>query len=584
MREDLELIGDAVRSVAPLLVSALKRGQLLRPSCELFEPDPDVMCEYDVRVPVSDGLRLTANVFRSRRADKGGERVPVIMCAHPYDNRLIPALGTTPLGGPPQQYRFIPQAGRPRFSTLTSWESPDPDFWVRAGYAVVNLNLPGFASSEGPPSMFSEHQARCFHDAIEHIASRPWCTGAVGLSGVSFLAISQYYVAAGAGHGKPPSALRAISPWEGISNPYRDVMAPGGVVDRGFAAMWWFTEVLPVLAGEPADFIETEGARPPELLRLHRLYDDFWRAKVPELHKIELPMLVCASFSDHNLHTVGSFRAFTQAASENKWVYTHRTGKWDAYYSPEVLELTRRFMDRFVKGEENGFEDTPAVRLEVRRSGSVIQEVRGESAWPLANTRHEQLYLDGEALTAEPGEASQSSFDARRGSLRFVHRMARDTELTGYFRVRLWLELQGDPGEDAPDDVALCVYLRKLDRHGAVVAFRGTVGSVNDGVARGYLQASLRELDEEASTPHWPVLACTRRQPLTVGEVVALDIGILPSSTWFDEGDSLELIVAGHEVIASPPFRKDLSGNRGRVVVHQGGELASHLVVPNTTR
>src|SRR6476659_4432660 len=70
-------------------------------------------------------------------------RLPVVMCAHPYDNGKIPARGTTPFGGPPVQYRIIPQVGRPRFSTLTSWEAPDPDFWVRAGYAVVNLNLPG---------------------------------------------------------------------------------------------------------------------------------------------------------------------------------------------------------------------------------------------------------------------------------------------------------------------------------------------------------------------------------------------------------------------------------------------------------
>jgi predicted acyl esterase len=64
-------------------------------------PDPDILCEYDVEVPIADGVRLTANVFRSRAAQGRGARVPVVMCAHPYDNRLIPALGTTLLGGPP---------------------------------------------------------------------------------------------------------------------------------------------------------------------------------------------------------------------------------------------------------------------------------------------------------------------------------------------------------------------------------------------------------------------------------------------------------------------------------------------------
>ncbi|MEK6585419.1 MAG: hypothetical protein AABZ24_03670, partial [Nitrospirota bacterium] len=81
------------------------------------------------------------------RAAAAGEPVPVVMCAHPYDNHLTPALGKTPFGGPPLQYRMVPQVGRPVFSTLTSWEAPDPNFWIPNGYAVVNMNLPGYANS-----------------------------------------------------------------------------------------------------------------------------------------------------------------------------------------------------------------------------------------------------------------------------------------------------------------------------------------------------------------------------------------------------------------------------------------------------
>ena len=88
----------------------------------------------------------------AQRAAERGEKVPGVMCAHPSDNRLIPALGKTPLGGAPIQYRMIPQDGPTRFSRQTSWESPDPNFWVPAGYAVVNMNMPGYASSGGPVS------------------------------------------------------------------------------------------------------------------------------------------------------------------------------------------------------------------------------------------------------------------------------------------------------------------------------------------------------------------------------------------------------------------------------------------------
>jgi predicted acyl esterase len=167
---DLPGLYETFKAARPLLGNAFRSGRIFRPQCRVTKAHPDILCEYDLAIPMSDGTHLTANVFRSRSANDRGERCPVVMCAHPYDNHLIPALGKTPLGGPPQQYRIIPQAGKPEFSELTSWEAPDPNFWIPAGYAVVNLNLPGYANSGGRPSVFSIHQATCFSDAIEWIS------------------------------------------------------------------------------------------------------------------------------------------------------------------------------------------------------------------------------------------------------------------------------------------------------------------------------------------------------------------------------------------------------------------------------
>jgi predicted acyl esterase len=221
------------------------------------------------------------------------------MCAHAYNNHLTPALGQSRLGGAPQQYRLIPQAEKPMFSKLTSWESPDPNFWVSGGYAIVNMNLPGYANSDGPPSAFSEHQGKCYYEAIEWVAKQPWCTGKVGLNGVSFLAISQYHVAACQAYGGPPPSLCCISPWEGLTDPYRDIFAFGGLSEVGFPAFWWATEVKPALNGTQKDFVESEGCIPTDYLKNHPLYDDFWKAKAAKLDEITIPMLVCASFSDH---------------------------------------------------------------------------------------------------------------------------------------------------------------------------------------------------------------------------------------------------------------------------------------------
>ena len=232
----------ALPSAWPLLKRAVVSGQLFKPACELTQPHPDILCDYNVQVTIADGIVLTANVFRSRKAQQTGLRVPVVMCAHPYNNQLLPALGRTPFGGPSPHYRVVPQVGRPRLSTLAGWEAPDPSFWVPAGYAVVNLNLPGYGTSGGPPTLFSDHQAKSYYEAIEWVARQSWCTGKVGLSGVSYLAVSQYHVAACQHYGGPPPSLRCISPWEGFADIYREVACPGGSRTQGFSRFWWAIE------------------------------------------------------------------------------------------------------------------------------------------------------------------------------------------------------------------------------------------------------------------------------------------------------------------------------------------------------
>ena len=581
----LDEIVQLLRNVSPVALRALRTGQFFRPSCRLTPVDPDLLCDFDVKVPVSDGFELTASVFRSKAREAQGEAMPVVMCAHPYDNRLVPYLKKTPLGGPPQQYRLIPQEGKPEFSVATSWEAPDPNFWLSKGYAVVNLNLPGYANSGGAPSVFSEHQGKAFYDAIEWVGAQPWCTGSIGLNGVSFLAISQYHVAACRAYGQAPPSLKAISPWEGVADIARDLFAPGGVRETGFPIFWWFTEVKPVLAGSVEDFVAVEGGTPLEWHDQHPVYDDWAEAKQPDLEAIDLPTLLCATFSDQGVHNPGAFKAFLRIGSHQKWLYTHRRLKWDAYYSSEVQELTCEFFDCFVKGEsDNGFASRPPVRLEVRASRDEIVEVREESAWPLPGTRYDRFYLDpgSEALVSSPPvEAGEASYDARRGRAVFRHAFETDTEITGHMVLRLFVEVRSDDPVGPPlDDGVLCAVLDKCDASGRRVPFYGSVGNKNDGVSRGFARVAAREIDEARSTPWLPFLPLRKEKPLSPGEVAEVAMEIYPSSTLFRAGESLELTIAGHEIRPSPPFRKDVSANRGLHVIHASAEHPSHLLVP----
>ena len=471
-------IRELLRNVSPVALRALRTGQLFRPACRLTPVDSDMVCDFDVKVPVSDGFSLTASVFRSKTAEARNQPMPVVMCAHPYDNRLVPYLKKTPLGGPPQQYRMIPQEGKPEFSVVTSWEAPDPNFWLSAGYAVVNLNLPGYASSGGPPSVFSESQGKAFYDAIEWVAAQPWCTGQIGLNGVSFLAISQYHVAACRAYGQAPPALKAISPWEGVADLARDLFAPGGVRETGFPIFWWFTEVKHVIAGSVDDFVASEGGTPLEWQDQHPVYDDWAESKQPDLEAIDLPTLLCASFSDQGVHNPGAFKAFLKIGSKQKWLYTHRRLKWDAYYSKEVQELTREFFDCFVKGEhDNGFTERPPVRLEVRASRDEIVAVREEAAWPPPDACYQPLYLDSRsaALTEEPSkDPHEASYDAKRGRLIFRHHFEADTEISGHMVLHMFVETRAREGSGAAPG-----------RHGAL---RGARQARHHGPSRALLR------------------------------------------------------------------------------------------------
>jgi len=577
--------GSLLKSLGPLLGNALISGQLFKAEAELTKADPDILSEYDVKIPMSEGFNLTANIYRSKTAAENGEKVPVVMCAHPYNNHLTPALRKTPFNGPPQQYRMIPQAGKPVFSELTSWESPDPNFWVPEGYAIVNLNLPGYANSEGPPTAFSEHQGKAYYEAIEWAAKQPWCNGKIGLNGVSFLAITQYHLAACQEYGGAPPSLKAISPWEGLTDVYRDIFCAGGVPEVGFPLFWWVTEVKPSINGTEEDFVKAEGSIPTDYIKNHPFYDDFWKAKAAKLDEITVPMLVCASFSDHGLHTMGSFRAFEKASSEYKWVYTHRWGKWDAYYSQSVQEMTKDFMDCFLKGDTtSGFLQTPPVRLEVRSSLKEIKEVRYENEWPIARTQYNKLFMgkSQQSLSLEnPEKPMKIEYSAKKGKAVFNFNFNEDTELSGYMKVRVWVEARPKKtGDPTPEDMVLYVAVNKLDHNGKSVRFYGSVGSSKDMITRGWVKVSRRELDPHESTEWHPVQKGTSELLLKPSEIVSVDIELYPSSTFFSAGESLQLIIASDEIIPSPPYKKSAVINSGIHVLHFGGKYDSYLLIP----
>ena len=125
-----------------------------RPGVKILKAPPGIEVDWDVPVKVRDGMVLRVDVFRP----KDGAPVPVIMSAHPYGKDEIPAR-TRSGRGVDLQYRLFPQPHPIEFSEWTSWEPPDPAFWVPRAYAVVNVDLRGGGTSEGVGELFSYQEA-----------------------------------------------------------------------------------------------------------------------------------------------------------------------------------------------------------------------------------------------------------------------------------------------------------------------------------------------------------------------------------------------------------------------------------------
>jgi putative CocE/NonD family hydrolase len=280
---------------------------------------------------------------------------------------------------------------------------------------VINADLRGCGHSDGTAQLLSQQEGRDTADLIQWAGTQTWSDGRVVMLGGSYLAISQYAAAA-----EHPSALRAIVPWEGFTDPYRDFALPGGVPERGFLRVWG--TMLRRTIRQAYDL----AAMP----RTHPLRDALWASLTPDLAQIDVPMLVCGSFSDQALHSRGSIRAFDRARSAHARLYTHRGGKWSTFYSSEARAEQLAFIRGVLEGTAA---QTRSVRVEVREDRTTITSVREETEWPLPATRWRRLHLGhaGALTDRPPTEQGNITFGLRSHAAAFSWTFTADTEVTG---------------------------------------------------------------------------------------------------------------------------------------------------------
>ena len=473
------------------------------------------------------------------------------------------------------------------------------------GYVVVKIDSRGAGKTPGFLDVNSPAESRDLYDAIEWAAAQPWSNGKVGLLGISYYAAGQWSVAA-----LRPPHLAAMIPWQGTHDFYRDRTRQDGIFSAGFLHSWWPRSVLRNQHGNPASpFLDIdtglrntgEAALSDAQLKANRtdyisdvlahpLLDDWYKARCPDLSKIEIPALVVANWGGLGLHLRGTIGGYLDMASKEKWLKVQSGSYFATFWHPDNVAMQRRFFDRYLKGLDNGWENEPPVTVEVRSAEDGIAGLLTGEQWPLPDVQWSRLHLDlaHKALAPAAGAEASLSYPAiGEGVTLLSAPLERECWLAGPVRLRIWV------ASDTAD-LDLFATLRAFDGQGRELTFYSAI-EPRCPVSQGWLRASHRKLDA-AQTNEWrPVHTHDEAQPLTPGEAYALEVEIWATSLAVPAGGRLALTLQGCDFErpnvegpfkGSGFFTHESEADRpavvfgGRHTILSGGERQSWLQLP----
>ncbi|KAJ4012020.1 hypothetical protein NW752_004415 [Fusarium irregulare] len=567
--------------------------------------------EQNATVPLKagDGL-VRLNVYRP----KGVDKVPVLVTYGPYGKDI------SYQDFHPKSFSEVNPQHK---SEHSAWETPDPAFWTKNGYAIVRADERGLGQSTGKLDTMSRGTSEAFFDVVEWAAEQPWSTGKVGLLGISYYAGSQWRVAA-----RKPKGLSAIVPWEGMSDYYRDRCRHGGILSNAFIKFWWNRQVITNQYGRPGrkarnwgpDTIEgdlseeeLEKNRQDQTIdnQANRFRDDaYYASKEYDMGDIEVPLLSVGNWGGILLHLRGNIEGYTHAGSKFKYLRLI-TGRHDLpFYYEEEVEIQRSFLDAFLKGDDRvgwSQEGKVAPVSLVLRKGNVgfndaekekVYPRREESQWPLASTQYKKLFLtpDQGLSWGEPTtERKKLSYKAlgtleNQEVLQFsTPAFEAETEITGHIVAHLNVSVSPDPSGPTPSDIDLFVTIRHIDPSGQEVFYTGTAGDPVP-VTKGWLRVSMRKVDQEhPKHREWlPHRNYTSKDVLPViqGEVYAVDVEIWPTNVVVDKGGKLVFEVSSGDTQGSGIFQHNDTVDRspeifqGQNHIHFGPRQQNYVTLP----
>ena len=349
-------------------------------------------------IPLSDGTRLAARVWMP---DNAGQRpVPAILEYLPY---------------------------RKRDGTRWRDDSTYPVF-AAAGYAGIRVDMRGCGDSDG--LLADEYTRQELADAVEVIgwlAGQPWCSGAVGMMGISWGGFNALQVAA-----LRPKPLKAIISIASTVDRFNDdIHYKGGALLS--ANLSWSSCMLCYSSRPPDPDLVGDGWRQQGLDRLrhqplllstwlrHQTRDAYWRhGSIGEDYAaVEVPVFILAGWADGYKNAPPAALANLQApvkAMTGPWIHKYPHFAWPkprADFHAEAIG----WWDRWLKGVDNGVEDLPAYRVYITENvrPSAVRDYDpgrwvAETEWPSPGIKSVQFGLSADGRLATFGaKAGQRS-------------------------------------------------------------------------------------------------------------------------------------------------------------------------------
>jgi putative CocE/NonD family hydrolase len=422
----------------------------------------------DVKITMRDGVQLAADVHYPTNPDGSAAPgpFPTLVSQTPYGKNLT---GQDILD---------------EFSGLRP-------YLVQRGYIDVVVDVRGSGGSQGNLTLFGADEAADSKQVIAWASKLPHATGAVGLTGESYLGIDQLFAAAAVGRHSP---LKAIFPISASNDPYKDLFVSGGLLniesDPALLGVYTALPLVNPLAQAALDPRTLSGYGPLLAQRLQGLRSGF---AVPTLADLALggdrayedaywqdpqrrPAAILKRIVDNGIpaYLVGGLYDVFQRGEplnyvglQNAWAGRptsapmNRTQKVTSRYqllikpsyhgtadngTPDLDVLQLAWFDHWLKGRDTGVERTSTPLHVVQANGTRLEADR----FPLRQATTHTVYLgDGGTLTA--GRPARSGAD----TLAFTGVSLpcdRSTEQWALGEIELGLELLhlGDPcaGQD----------------------------------------------------------------------------------------------------------------------------------------